>query len=160
MPHALCTHAPAIKSTWRLGVGDVICNEAIPFGPYCAGVATPTRNVSEYMLVLALCLVNYVKTGAWLSACRLAWVKVDSTTLFYVKLWLLQIDVSLLLFLPCTVYVLWQQIYPFVIPSVSICVLYWNIKLSLLNGGLGLWFSCTIDLGEITDGSPSTTDLY
>jgi len=27
------------------------------FRPYCAGVATRTRNVSEYMLVLALCLV-------------------------------------------------------------------------------------------------------
>ena len=36
---------------------DVICNEAVPFRPYCAGVATRTRNVSEYMLVLALCLV-------------------------------------------------------------------------------------------------------
>ena len=36
---------------------DIICNEAVPFRPYCAGVATRTRNVSEYMLVLALCLV-------------------------------------------------------------------------------------------------------
>jgi len=33
---------------------DVICNEAIPFRPYCAGVATRTRNVSEYMLVLSM----------------------------------------------------------------------------------------------------------
>jgi len=40
-----------------LGVCDIICNEAVPFRPYCAGVATRTRNVSEYMLVLALCLV-------------------------------------------------------------------------------------------------------
>ena len=39
---------------------DVICNEAVPFRPYCAGVATGTRNVSEYMLVLALCLVVVV----------------------------------------------------------------------------------------------------
>jgi len=38
-------------------VCDVICKEAVPFRPYCAGVATRTRNVSEYMLVLALCLV-------------------------------------------------------------------------------------------------------
>ena len=30
---------------------------AVPFRPYCGGVATRTRNVSEYMLVLALCLV-------------------------------------------------------------------------------------------------------
>ena len=36
---------------------DVICNEAVQFRSYCAGVATRTRNVSEYMLVLALCLV-------------------------------------------------------------------------------------------------------
>jgi len=41
-------------------VHDVICNEAVPFRPYCAGVATGTRNVSEYMLVLALCLVVVV----------------------------------------------------------------------------------------------------
>jgi len=39
-------------------VCDVICNEAVPFRPYCAGVATRTRNASEYMLLLALCLVN------------------------------------------------------------------------------------------------------
>ena len=47
------THAPAIACC----VCDVICNEAVPFRPYWAGVATRTRNVSEYMLVLALCLV-------------------------------------------------------------------------------------------------------
>jgi len=40
---------------------DVICNEAVPFRPHCAGVATRTRNVSEYMLVLALCLVAVSK---------------------------------------------------------------------------------------------------
>jgi len=39
-------------------VCDVICNEAVPFRPYCAGVAMRTRNVGEYMLVLALCLVS------------------------------------------------------------------------------------------------------
>ena len=33
---------------------------AIPFRPYCGGVLTRTRNVSEYMLVLAVCLVNVV----------------------------------------------------------------------------------------------------
>jgi len=31
---------------------------AVPFRPYCVGVVTRTRNVSEYMLVLALCLVT------------------------------------------------------------------------------------------------------
>jgi len=30
---------------------------AVPFRPYGGGVVTRTRNVSEYMLVLALCLV-------------------------------------------------------------------------------------------------------
>jgi len=30
---------------------------AVPFRPYCGGVVTRTRNVSECMLVLALCLV-------------------------------------------------------------------------------------------------------
>ena len=30
---------------------------AVPFRPHCGGVVTRTRNVSEYMLVLALCLV-------------------------------------------------------------------------------------------------------
>jgi len=31
---------------------------AVPFRPYYGGVVTRTQNVSEYMLVLALCLVN------------------------------------------------------------------------------------------------------
>jgi len=59
-------------------VCDVICNEAVPFRPYCAGVATRTRNVSEYMLVLALCLVCYCFDTCFLaialasfSACKL-----------------------------------------------------------------------------------------
>jgi len=30
---------------------------AVPFRPYCGGVVTRTQNVSEYMLVLALCQV-------------------------------------------------------------------------------------------------------
>ena len=50
-PHALRTHA-------RTHQRDVICNEAVLFRPYGAGVATRTRNVSEYMLVLALYLVR------------------------------------------------------------------------------------------------------
>ena len=37
---------------------DAICNEAVPFRPDFVGVATQTRNVSEYMLVLALFLVS------------------------------------------------------------------------------------------------------
>ena len=39
---------------------DVICNEAVLFRPYCGGVVTRTRNASEYMLVLALCLVTNI----------------------------------------------------------------------------------------------------
>jgi len=35
---------------------------AIPFCPHCGGALTRTRNVSEYMLILALCLVYYVLT--------------------------------------------------------------------------------------------------
>jgi len=31
---------------------------AVPFHPYCGGVITRMRNVSEYMLVLALYLVS------------------------------------------------------------------------------------------------------
>jgi len=30
---------------------------AVPFRPYCGGVLTRTRNVSKYMLALAVCLV-------------------------------------------------------------------------------------------------------
>ena len=33
---------------------------AVAFRPYCVGVVTRTQNVSEYMLVLALCLVYLV----------------------------------------------------------------------------------------------------
>jgi len=33
---------------------------AVPFCPYCGDVVMRTRNVSEYMLVLALCLVVIV----------------------------------------------------------------------------------------------------
>jgi len=41
---------------------DVPAACAIRFRPYCGGVVTQTRNVSEYMLVLALCLVNIAVT--------------------------------------------------------------------------------------------------
>ena len=54
-PEVYC--GPCMKITrWNCYITytDVICNEAVPFRPYCAGVATRTRNVSEYMLVLAL----------------------------------------------------------------------------------------------------------
>ena len=56
--HAARTHARTSDKIDAPAGCDVICNEAVPFRPYCAGVATRTRNVSEYMLVLAVCLVS------------------------------------------------------------------------------------------------------
>jgi len=38
---------------------DVPAACTVPFHPYCGDVVTHTRNVSEYMLVLALCLVTW-----------------------------------------------------------------------------------------------------
>jgi len=63
-PAARTTHARTHQRYNRRAccVCFVICNEAVPFRPYCAGVATGTRNVIEYMLVLALCLVIIVLT--------------------------------------------------------------------------------------------------
>ena len=37
-----------------------MCNEVVPFRPYSGGVVTRTRNFSEYMRVLAVCLVLYL----------------------------------------------------------------------------------------------------
>jgi len=62
-PNARCLHyacrrrlpSPAIK---LMRMHDVMCNEALPFRPHCGGVVMWMRNVSEYMLVLALCLVK------------------------------------------------------------------------------------------------------
>jgi len=58
-PHALRTYARTHQRQNRRAccVRDVICDEAVPFRPYCGGVITRTRNVSEYMLVLALPIV-------------------------------------------------------------------------------------------------------
>jgi len=64
-PTARCSHCacrrrlplPAIKRC-ACCVRDVMCNEAVPFRPHCRGVVMWIRNVSEYMLVLALCLVK------------------------------------------------------------------------------------------------------
>jgi len=41
----------------------------VPFRPHCGGVVTRTQNVSEYMLVLALCLVVFSAAPRdWLSS--------------------------------------------------------------------------------------------
>ena len=56
MPRTHYTHAGKDSLT-----GDNIDAPAawvVPFRPYCGGVVTRTQNVSEYMLVLALCLVE------------------------------------------------------------------------------------------------------
>ena len=46
---------------------------AVPFRPYCGGVVTRTRNVIEYMLVLALCLVVFVVVQAPIPAVVLSY---------------------------------------------------------------------------------------
>jgi len=59
-PHACRTRTLRMAAKTPLA-GDKIDAPAacaIPFRPYCGGVATRTRNVSEYMLVVALCLVS------------------------------------------------------------------------------------------------------
>ena len=40
---------------------------AVPFRPYCGSVVTRTRNVSEHILVLALCLVYLCYRCSWYS---------------------------------------------------------------------------------------------
>ena len=58
-PHASRTRTLRMPAKTPLA-GDIIDAPAacaIPFRPYCGGVVTRTRNVSEYMLELALCLI-------------------------------------------------------------------------------------------------------
>jgi len=50
MPH---THMP-VKTPLAGNKMDAPAACAVPFRPHCGGVVTRTRNVSEYMLVLAL----------------------------------------------------------------------------------------------------------
>ena len=54
-PHACRTRILRMPAKTPLA-GDNI-EAPVPFRPYCGGVVTRTRNVSEYMLVLAVCLV-------------------------------------------------------------------------------------------------------
>jgi len=53
-PHALCLPAKTPLAGDKIEA-PAVC--AVPFRPYCGVVVTRTQNVSEYMLVLALCLV-------------------------------------------------------------------------------------------------------
>jgi len=58
-PHACRTRTLRMPAKTPLA-GDKIDAPAacaVPFRPYCGGLVTRTRNVSEYMRVLALCLV-------------------------------------------------------------------------------------------------------
>jgi len=54
-PHALCLSAKTPLAGDKIEV-PAVC--AVPFRPYCGVVVTPTQNVSEYMLVLALCALE------------------------------------------------------------------------------------------------------
>jgi len=62
MPHACHTHTLRMPAKTPLAGDniDVPAACAVPFRPYCVGVVTRTRNVSECMLVLAVCLVYFV----------------------------------------------------------------------------------------------------
>ena len=64
MPHTHTAHAGEDSLAGDKIDAPAAC--AVPFRPYCgghtAGVVTRTRNVSEYMLVLALCLVDIAVT--------------------------------------------------------------------------------------------------
>jgi len=55
---------------------DVPAVCAVPFRPYFGGVVTQTRNVSEYMLVLALCLVIIIVIRAFDSCLTLDYLYV------------------------------------------------------------------------------------
>ena len=57
MPHTHTTHTGKTPLAGNKIDAPDAC--AVPFRPYCGGVATRTGNVSEYMLVLAVCLVLF-----------------------------------------------------------------------------------------------------
>jgi len=59
MPHACRTRTLRMLAKTPLTGNkiDAPAACAVPFRPYCGGVVTQMRNVSEYVLVLALCLV-------------------------------------------------------------------------------------------------------
>jgi len=59
MPHACCTCTLRMPAKTPLAGDNIDAPAAcaVPFRPYCGGVVTQTRNVREYMIVFALCLV-------------------------------------------------------------------------------------------------------
>jgi len=64
-PHALRMRAAKTPLTGDKIDAPAAC--AVPFRPYCGDVVTRTQNVSEYMIVLALCLVSFVVVSGFLS---------------------------------------------------------------------------------------------
>jgi len=89
-PHALRMPSKTpLASDNAFCLRDVICNEAVPFRPYCGGVVTRTRNVSEHMLVLTICLV--VKAAAPKQQISKSYPQIQPTDAFddiYVSQWL------------------------------------------------------------------------
>ena len=64
MPHAVPRTMHAGEDSLAGNKIDAPAACAVPFCPYCGGVVIRTRNVSECMVGLALCLViiiNYYK---------------------------------------------------------------------------------------------------
>ena len=64
-PHACRTRTLRMPAKTPLAGDNIDAPAAcaVPFRPYCRGVVTRMRNVSEYVLVLALCLVYYQPSG-------------------------------------------------------------------------------------------------
>ena len=60
-PHACRTRALRMPAKTPLAGDkmDAPAACAVAFRPYCGGVATRARNVSEYVLVLALCMPSF-----------------------------------------------------------------------------------------------------
>jgi len=53
-------HTCTLRMPAKTPLTDASAACAVPFCPYRGGVLTRKQNVSEYMLILALCLVNVV----------------------------------------------------------------------------------------------------
>jgi len=73
-PHAHYCTDPDV--TWRSGRGCPLvvhywADLQLVHGLRCYGNITRTRNVSEYMLVLAICLVSYVELATCLVASQI-----------------------------------------------------------------------------------------
>jgi len=78
-PHACRTRTLRMSAKTPLAGNNIdapaVC--AVPFRPYCGGVVKRARNVSEYMLVLALCLIIIIirRVHAFVKALHPGWAK-------------------------------------------------------------------------------------